>query len=176
MDQVREGMSPYYKCSWVPEKCNIFVWRSRLDRIPTRQALARRNIHIVSVDCVFCGETAESVDHLFTACEKSMRAWNRFCAWANIPHILAFSFGDLVDHYKSCPGNKDYKEVIKGLIVVACWCIWKARNAKFFSSMESSWGEIFREIRTLGFFWLKNRSKHCNIEWIEWCKSPLYMF
>ncbi|KAJ0453680.1 hypothetical protein HanIR_Chr15g0731921 [Helianthus annuus] len=35
---------PYGKCSWVPEKCNIFVWRSLLDRIPTRHALAQWRI------------------------------------------------------------------------------------------------------------------------------------
>ncbi|KAJ0758378.1 putative reverse transcriptase zinc-binding domain-containing protein [Helianthus annuus] len=174
-ESALEGLQPFGKCSWVPEKCNIFVWRSLLDRIPTRQALARRNIRIDSVFCVLCGDSVESVDHLFSGCEMSLRVWNRLCEWANIPHIFAFSFGDLVEHYKFCPGNKEYKEVVRGLIIVACWCIWNARNAKFFSSKETSWEKIFGEVRSLGFFWLKNRSKHRNIVWVEWCKSPLYM-
>ncbi|XP_021974542.1 uncharacterized protein LOC110869609 [Helianthus annuus] len=130
------GASSFRKCAWVPAKCDIFIWRSLLDRIPTRQALVRRNFRIDSELCVFCGEVAESVDHLFIACEKVIRLWNRLCDWAKIPFIFAFSFGDLLDYHKVFLGNKKYKEIIRGLIFVAVWCIWKARNDMIFFQWE----------------------------------------
>ncbi|KAJ0545158.1 putative reverse transcriptase zinc-binding domain-containing protein [Helianthus annuus] len=65
-----EGFGPFRRCKWVPSKCNIFLWRANLDRIPTRQALAKRNIWLESEVCAFCGEATESVDHIFTGCER----------------------------------------------------------------------------------------------------------
>ncbi|KAJ0602852.1 hypothetical protein HanIR_Chr03g0144231 [Helianthus annuus] len=38
-------------CRWLPKKCNLFAWRAELDRIPTRVALQRRNIHVEEYSC-----------------------------------------------------------------------------------------------------------------------------
>ncbi|KAJ0587363.1 putative reverse transcriptase zinc-binding domain-containing protein [Helianthus annuus] len=65
------------RSGWVPSKCNIFIWRADLDCIPTRQALMRVNIFVDSNACALCGEAQESVDHIFTAGEISVRVWNR---------------------------------------------------------------------------------------------------
>ncbi|KAM0038330.1 hypothetical protein Hdeb2414_s0013g00413601 [Helianthus debilis subsp. tardiflorus] len=43
-------------CRWVLAKCNIFIWRSGLDHIPTKCALIKRNIPVESNLCVFCNE------------------------------------------------------------------------------------------------------------------------
>ncbi|KAJ0492580.1 putative reverse transcriptase zinc-binding domain-containing protein [Helianthus annuus] len=89
-DLSMENNCSYRRCGWVPTKCNIFIWRANLDRIPTRQALVRRNIMIDLEDCVLCGEAIESVDHIFTTCDISLRVWNRLSVWAKLPPILHF--------------------------------------------------------------------------------------
>lgn len=53
---------------WVPNKCNIFMWRVSLDRIQTATALRRRNCNIASILCGLCDEEEEDVDHLFCHC------------------------------------------------------------------------------------------------------------
>ncbi|XP_022023951.1 uncharacterized protein LOC110924227 [Helianthus annuus] len=158
----------FKRCSWVPAKCNILMWRAGLDRIPTRQALCRRNIRINSDECGLCGEGVDLVDHIFTACEYSL------CGWARLPPLYAFTFKDIMDFHKSIPGNKKVKETVRGLMFVACWCIWKARNANIFSNWNGNSGEIFEEVRSLGFLWLKSRSKHRNLDWRKWCNFTLY--
>ncbi|KAJ0909846.1 putative reverse transcriptase zinc-binding domain-containing protein [Helianthus annuus] len=143
------------KCGWVAAKCNLFIWRTILDRIPTRQALRRRNISIDSDVCVLCGESVESVDHLFTGCEISMKFWSRMSSWAKIQNLFAFSFADLTEIQFFTAGRKEEKDIIRGLIYVGCWCIWKARNEKLFSNGKGDSEEIFREARSLGFFLVK---------------------
>ncbi|XP_021995361.1 uncharacterized protein LOC110892510 [Helianthus annuus] len=77
-------------CKWLPSKVNIFMWRVAMGRIPTKQALARRNVSVSSNDCVFCGVGVENVEHLFTGCITAMRVWSCISQWANIPPIYAF--------------------------------------------------------------------------------------
>ncbi|KAJ0479716.1 putative reverse transcriptase zinc-binding domain-containing protein [Helianthus annuus] len=49
----QEGNQQFDWCKWIPSKCNIFMWRALLDRIPTKCALRRRNIAVGSWSCVF---------------------------------------------------------------------------------------------------------------------------
>ncbi|MFS7967212.1 hypothetical protein Hanom_Chr09g00783131 [Helianthus anomalus] len=59
-------------------------------------------------------------------------------------------------------GDKNYKVVVQGLVAIAVWCIWKARNGKMFDNGKDDSEESFGELRSLGFFWLNCRSKHRN--------------
>ncbi|XP_022019040.1 uncharacterized protein LOC110919072 [Helianthus annuus] len=131
------------------------MWRAVLDRIPTRVALRKRNISVGSDLCVLCGDGIETVDHLFSACNKSLRVWERLSEWMKIPHIYAFSIFDLLEVHKGVDGDYKAKDIVKGLILVTCWAIWKARNAKNFSDGKGDSGEFFGEVRSLGFLWLK---------------------
>ncbi|KAJ0935118.1 putative non-specific serine/threonine protein kinase [Helianthus annuus] len=123
-----------WKGGWIPLKVKIFIWRSSLDRIPTRTALAKRNIHLDLVVCPLCGEVPESVDHIFTACEVSASLWLRLSVWAKTPPIYAFDFKDLLSCHKGLGLGKKARDIVRGLIVVACWCLWKARNEIVFSN------------------------------------------
>ncbi|XP_035832065.1 uncharacterized protein LOC118481070 [Helianthus annuus] len=146
-----------------------------MNRIPTKDALVRRNISVESDLCVFCHEDLESVDHLFTACVTAHRVWCRFSEWVKIPPIFAFSLTDLTDLHKGINGDKKTKEIVQGLITVTCWCLWKARNAKIFSDGSGNVDEIFGEVKSLSFLWLKSRSSFSNLSWREWYSFPLYM-
>ncbi|XP_021996032.1 uncharacterized protein LOC110893224 [Helianthus annuus] len=164
-----------WKGGWIKSKCDIFIWRASQDRIPTRQALARRNILIVSVDCILCGADTEIVDHLFSACSIAASVWEKISDWIKIPPVFAFSFGDILSTHERVGENRKAKDIIRGLLMIACWCIWKACNEKFFSNGKGCSTEIFGEVKSIGFRWLKCRSSHKSIVWSEWCKSPMYM-
>ncbi|KAM0052219.1 putative RNA-directed DNA polymerase [Helianthus debilis subsp. tardiflorus] len=162
-------------CKWVPSKVNIFLWRAMLERIPTKNALIKRNIQVGSDQCGLCGEEPESVDHIFTACRVSHSVWSGFCRWVRLPMFFAFSLADILDLSKNVNGDKAYKDIVRGLVSVTCWCIWKARNAKIFSDGKGSSEEIIGEAKVLSFLWLKNRSSHCNLVWRDWHSFPMYM-
>ncbi|KAJ0834256.1 putative reverse transcriptase zinc-binding domain-containing protein [Helianthus annuus] len=161
--------------SWVSVKGGIFFWRALLNRIPTRSALVNRNIFIPDSSCCFCGDYEESTDHIFTGCSTATRVWNQFCDWARLPTLFAFGFKDVAKFHLNCNLNKEEKAVVKGLIMIGCWCIWKARNEKIFSNALGRVEDIMGDIKSLGFLWLRNRSKHKSILWADWCKFPMYM-
>ncbi|KAJ0802039.1 putative reverse transcriptase zinc-binding domain-containing protein [Helianthus annuus] len=162
-------------CKWLPFKCKLFAWRAGLDRLPTRQALARRNIISGPDECILCQEVRESVDHLFTGCIVALRVWSGISSWINCPPIFAFCFKDLMDLHLSSDGGATGKDIIRGIIIATCWFIWKARNEKFFRSGKGDGLEIVGMVKTYSFFWFKNRSKFKDLDWVEWGKSPLYM-
>ncbi|MFS8023897.1 putative reverse transcriptase zinc-binding domain-containing protein [Helianthus anomalus] len=63
-------------CKWVPAKCNIHVWRSGLNSIPTVEALTRRNVHVEDSLCSFCRESEETAEHIFISCISAAIVWN----------------------------------------------------------------------------------------------------
>lgn len=60
-------------------------------------------------------------------------------------------------------------EVIRGLIIVACWEMWKARNERIFSHRTCTSVEIISAVKAIGFLWFKKRSKCKDVEWDNWC-------
>nr|KYP34987.1 hypothetical protein KK1_044003 [Cajanus cajan] len=69
-------MHPYLWSKLIPIKISCFVWRAILNRIPTKQNLLRRKIIEVSkVHYVWCGQTIESLSHLFFECAFAYSVW-----------------------------------------------------------------------------------------------------
>ncbi|KAJ0625067.1 putative reverse transcriptase zinc-binding domain-containing protein [Helianthus annuus] len=62
-------------CRWIPKKCNIFAWRAELDRIPTVEALRKRNIDVVFEGCVFVDALTELQTIFFSGCLVSAVVW-----------------------------------------------------------------------------------------------------
>ncbi|KAJ0466675.1 hypothetical protein HanIR_Chr14g0674811 [Helianthus annuus] len=89
--------------------------------------------------------------------------------------MFAFGFKDVLEHANFCKLRKEESLIVKGLILLGCWCIWKARNEVVFSNGRGRSEDILGDIKSLGFLWLKNRSRHKNLDRIEWCKYPMYM-
>lgn len=54
--------------SWVPRKVNICWWRMLLNRILTHEKLASRGRVLPSLQCLFCDNSLESLDHYLLSC------------------------------------------------------------------------------------------------------------
>ncbi|XP_022014460.1 uncharacterized protein LOC110913952 [Helianthus annuus] len=50
-DQVQENNFVLEWCNWVPAKVNIHAWRLEMNKVPTAEALRRRNIGIGDTSC-----------------------------------------------------------------------------------------------------------------------------
>ncbi|KAJ0539157.1 putative reverse transcriptase zinc-binding domain-containing protein [Helianthus annuus] len=163
-------------CRWLPLKCNIFAWRATLNRLPTKAGLMRRNITVEEENCACCGETVETVDHIFTGCYTATVVWHFVSSWCNLPPIFAFSFKDLMVIHKELQISKEKAEVVHGIIIIAAWSIWNLRNDKVFSRKEGNSGDIIESIKSYSFLWFKYRKKCIDLDWKEWCNHPLYKF
>ncbi|KAJ0523309.1 hypothetical protein HanIR_Chr10g0492371 [Helianthus annuus] len=58
----------------------------------------------------------------------------------------------------------------KGIILITCWQIWKARNELVFSGKKPKAEEVFSAIKSIGFLWFKIRLKYNDLSWVKWCK------
>ncbi|KAF5782978.1 putative reverse transcriptase zinc-binding domain-containing protein [Helianthus annuus] len=171
--EVRRDHGMWWE-SWIPTKVNLFVWRAEMDRIPTKDALIRRNISIQDGSCPMCDYVDETVMHLFTGCVFAHGVWLAVGRWCRAKPIVVFDFTDLLgihDQFK----DKWSQRIIRGIVYTSCWVIWKFRNAKVFNNAAPSVVDAVAWIKSWSFLWLKNRSKFARIEWKDWSCNPLYM-
>ncbi|KAM0069892.1 putative RNA-directed DNA polymerase [Helianthus debilis subsp. tardiflorus] len=156
-------------CNWIPAKCNIHAWRMEMGKIPTGDALRRRNINIEDITCPMCSSTEESADHLFTSCYVASVVWNAISNWCRIPSIFAFSCRDLLEVHSNFRASDMKKDAVQGIIMIGCWSIWRARNQFKFSNKPIKIDCIVSEVKALSFLWFSNRSKYRGIDWEKWC-------
>lgn len=121
---------------WVPNKCNIFMWRAYLDRLPTKMALLRRNIPVDDQSCAWCESNEETIEHILTGCGISAGIWNALSRWCRIPGMFVFHVHDLMEMHEHCGASGNKKMVLHGIIIIACWRMWRARNEKIFSNKD----------------------------------------
>ncbi|KAM0029851.1 putative reverse transcriptase zinc-binding domain-containing protein [Helianthus debilis subsp. tardiflorus] len=157
-------------CKCIPLKCNIFAWRLELNRIPTLDALFARGIVNQVGACPLCGCEDESAMHLFISCHFASLIWHKVSIWCRIPMIFAFSVKDLLECHKFSRLNNAEAKILQGIIIISCWSIWLSRNKAIFSGSHICVEDVFSEIRSLGYFWLKHRSSFRSISWNDWCK------
>ncbi|XP_076941741.1 uncharacterized protein LOC143611423 [Bidens hawaiensis] len=115
---------------WVPAKCNIHAWRAEIGRLPSKGVLERRNVRVSDNICVLCEVEGKSVDHITTGCGVAAVVWEHVSRWCKVPPIYAFSVRDPLELHKSIKLGDVEKDAFHGIIVIACWSIWKARNNK----------------------------------------------
>nr|GEX23687.1 RNA-directed DNA polymerase, eukaryota [Tanacetum cinerariifolium] len=79
---------------YVPKKINIFAWRARHQRLPTRDNLAKRGVQIDSNSCPVCGDYPEDVQHLLFGCNLAKSIFHKICRWWNLDWVDVSSFGE----------------------------------------------------------------------------------
>ncbi|KAL9995937.1 putative RNA-directed DNA polymerase [Helianthus debilis subsp. tardiflorus] len=169
---------PEYLFVWnrfVPKKVGIVVWRALSERLPTRVALAARNIYIADSRCLFCGEYEETSEHIFVSCQFSQSIWLIVTQWCRIPPIIAFSLKDIIDCYSCVNGSKEKKKIINAIVQVVIWCLWRMRNNVLFGQASPNISKVVEESKSMAYHWFKNRSGHSQWSWNDWRSFNLGM-
>ncbi|XP_022027924.1 uncharacterized protein LOC110929112 isoform X1 [Helianthus annuus] len=154
--------------NWVPKKVGIVAWRADMERLPTRSALAVRNINVPDSTCAFCGEYEESSNHIFLSCHFAQTIWQNVALWCKIPSIVAFDIKDLLELHAYSPGSRKKRKAIHAIVLVVIWCIWRMRNEIVFNHLQPEFIKVLEEAKSLSYLWIKNRSKVASITWEDW--------
>ncbi|MFS7940291.1 putative reverse transcriptase zinc-binding domain-containing protein [Helianthus anomalus] len=168
--QGGDQQTPFDECKWILNKINIFMWRAAANKIATVEALRIRHIEVQEDSCAFCNDGIDSVAHIFSSCYAASVVWNQISSWCKVQNLFFFGFEDIsmIHEFVGFSGAK--KEAFKGIVRIAAWCLWKARNKARFEQKEIRIGEIVNKVKALGFLWFKYRSRFGNIVWDDWCK------
>ncbi|GJX99131.1 RNA-directed DNA polymerase, eukaryota [Tanacetum coccineum] len=70
---------------FVPKKINVFAWRARLDRLPTRLNLIKRGVILDSDICPICNSATEDSSHIFFHCDMAKSILRKISIWWDIP-------------------------------------------------------------------------------------------
>ncbi|GKD06184.1 RNA-directed DNA polymerase, eukaryota, partial [Tanacetum coccineum] len=76
----------------VPIKVNVLAWKIKLDNLPTRLNISRREMDIDSILCPTCGKAVESTRHIFFTCQIARDILHLITSWWNIPYMEVSSY------------------------------------------------------------------------------------
>nr|XP_043630189.1 uncharacterized protein LOC122601499 [Erigeron canadensis] len=104
----------------IPKKCNIFMWRASMDRIPTYKALQSRNCFFGMLNCGLCEAYEETIVHLLCHCQIAIEVWGRIASWCKVSPFVVSSIKDLVELFTKVGFSKRKSKIFKGIIFIAC--------------------------------------------------------
>ncbi|CAM0949962.1 unnamed protein product [Alopecurus aequalis] len=113
--------------SRVPGRVRVFAWLTHLDRLNTRQKLARKNI-ITEAHYPRCPSQLEDREHLFFSCPAARTVWSAIA-------MPALSF-DMPDLWTSCRHPKLTDSTWTFALISVLWKLWDARNAMVFRQID----------------------------------------
>ncbi|KAL4565983.1 hypothetical protein LXL04_030092 [Taraxacum kok-saghyz] len=128
-DQVLPG--GIVKIRWsklVSRKVNVFVWRARLDRLPTRRLLRDRGIDIPSLMCPICVTEVQAVD---------VRGIGTLFEWIDSSNL-----------------NDKKRKVLEAVVDTTLWMVWRYRNDVVFEGKMIRKSFIFDYVREFSFLWV----------------------
>ena len=73
---------------------NVFAWKLRLNKLPTKFNLYSRGLDIGSVLCPICSSDVETVNHLFFSCDMAFDIWSLVAGWWEIDVPVMSSMAD----------------------------------------------------------------------------------
>ncbi|KAL4582984.1 hypothetical protein LXL04_007548 [Taraxacum kok-saghyz] len=158
----------------VPIKVNVFVWRLRPNRLPTRVNLEKRGMVLQDYKCVCCNVEEETVQHLLVDCgmAKELLAVTGFWAASlNFPLIIN-STEDLFSQQPHPPRSKE-KEASEVIARALLWTLWRFRNGLLFEGKVKTTQQLLMEVKEVAYNWIKSRSKwYRNCLWSDWFDNP----
>ncbi|XP_071715277.1 uncharacterized protein [Rutidosis leptorrhynchoides] len=158
--------------SYLPLKVGIFIWRTKMRRLPVRVDLDKRGIDLDYVRCPVCNTDLESGDHVMLSCQFAKELWDRVFRWWNSSN---HNYSSLDDMFK---GKR-----ISGSLVVDCklcqavewvcrYIIWNNHNSKVFGKKCWSVPLALAEIQVKSFQWISNRSNRLSLDCNKWITTP----
>nr|GEX80139.1 RNA-directed DNA polymerase, eukaryota [Tanacetum cinerariifolium] len=131
---------------YIPIKINVFAWRARLDRLPTRSNLVRRGVVLDSSLCPLCGLVPEDIHHVLFRCDTAKlvfrKIWRR---WDLDWHDL-LSFLDWNTWFSAIRFPSRIKLILEEVFYVAWWHLWVYRNQSIFAATPPRHSVIFDDI------------------------------
>ena len=112
-------------------KIQIFLWQLCHKALPVRTILAARGIEL-DTNCPLCGQTNESLDHLFLYCPRSRQVWEAAESNQWIPSGLC-TCGSRDIHSFMLWLHSHHTQLVKQHSSFLLWKLWKVRNEVVFN-------------------------------------------
>ena len=153
----RNSVQQFWSSIWatsVPPKVRVFIWRACKGILPTQTHLFDKGISNTFL-CVWCGDEAETEDHLLWRCEFAQRVWKECLVnFAKSVHV-DMSFTDFIDCCLT-----DLASPSLEITFYMAWAIWKARNELVWNDHTTPVAELCQQAAGSALDFLESRSMH----------------
>ncbi|XP_058732598.1 uncharacterized protein LOC131604128 [Vicia villosa] len=181
VSRIDDDYSRAFHILWssdVPFNIKAFSWKCFLNRLPTKDMLLSRGIHLSNSDssCVFCAVEEETLFHSFFACTISRLVWDNIAQWLGFQSHLAVSpWQDFLD-WVSLARKAKVKRKKEGLIWLAVVRgLWLRRNDIIFNGGTCIVNDITWEIKLKVWRWsFFGEIAYSKCNFYDFCKNPLF--
>ncbi|PWA87122.1 RNA-directed DNA polymerase, eukaryota [Artemisia annua] len=158
---------------FVPRKVNIFFWRCRLNRLPTRVNLDRKGLDVPSILYSICASQLEYSDHIFFLCPTSHLIWKSICKWCDSDFLTFSNVADMITWVDNAPISRTKTLLFQVIVMTTCWVIWKFKNASLFDLKRPRRDVLIDSIVDLSFSFFIHRNRKISSSWSAWLQNPL---
>ncbi|XP_057419153.1 uncharacterized protein LOC130713398 [Lotus japonicus] len=155
-----------------PSNAVALGWRVLLNRLQTKENLARRNIPIGNLSCPWCGSETESTSHLLFTCGFAWKVWTLLLRWLNLVLVLpdepSYHFAQFVE---SCSLLK--RNALSAVWLASVGMLWNGRNSVIFREETVDTNDLSERIKLKSWNWLRARQHEFQYSFFEWCNDPL---
>lgn len=150
--------------SKVTPRVKFFAWLILLDRLNTKNMLARRNFNVQPDSlCALCDDGLdETVDHLFFDCPFAKKCWDKIgISWVSDGEIHR-----RIERTKPLTGMPFFMEIF----LLAAWELWKIRNRLVFDGAQACfnrWLQNFKDEAVLQSFHIKEADRVSVLLWLD---------
>ncbi|KAK3189339.1 hypothetical protein Dsin_028900 [Dipteronia sinensis] len=113
-----------------PHSREVLFWRLLLDRLPTEDRLYRSGFQLAS-KCSVCGDSSESVDHLFLKCPLAITPWEAVFS-AIQRRVSVDTWGSFFRQAMSISFSDQIRVLWRAAIHMVVWSVWYSRNQWIF--------------------------------------------
>ncbi|MCH83014.1 LINE-1 reverse transcriptase like [Trifolium medium] len=170
VEWVKEVWNPL-----IPTKMSILGWRLFHNRLPTKDNLRKRGVHLNSSSlCVGGCGCDENAHHILFNCPMLSVVWTETLKWLGISTALSEGGFEHLKMFKGLvPGGKKVKNILQTIWFANIFVTWQARNAVVFSHEGFNGEKVVEEAKVWSWRILKNRSKGFNYPLYQWLGNPL---
>lgn len=105
---------------FVPRKVNIFFWRCRLNRLPTRVNLDHKGLDVPSILCSICASQLEDSDHIFFLCPTSHLIWKSIGKWCDLDFPSFSNVADMIAWVDNAPISRTKTLLLQAIVTTTC--------------------------------------------------------
>jgi hypothetical protein len=118
--------------SKVTPRVKLFAWLILLDRLNTKNMLARRNFNVQSNSlCVLCDDgNEETMHHLFFECRFAKQCWDKL----GVNWVIEDDLPKRIECSRQMAGLPFFMEIF----LIATWELWKIRNRLVFDGIQAT--------------------------------------
>ncbi|GJX85902.1 RNA-directed DNA polymerase, eukaryota, reverse transcriptase zinc-binding domain protein [Tanacetum coccineum] len=119
--------------SFIPIKVNVFLWRLKLNKLPSRVNLDRKGIELDSMLCPICHGDVVTLNHIFFNCDTAKDLWSLLASWWDLDIPMCANIMDWFDWLDSLHISNRARAFLEGVggpsygsygtIVITCYSL-----------------------------------------------------